>query len=307
MLASVLGKTGTGRAHVAYPASGICGTEETNLGSLTAQANLEYAQGADSSVSISIKNGGGIRAPIGFCNVPAGATGEDALVCNAPAGIEGINAAGEISQLDLEITLRFNNSLTLLDVTGAQLKEILEHAVAATEDGVTPGQFPQVAGIRFSFDPSEAAQTVDVSGDQPLVATVGSRIKNLVVLDDNGADAGGSEVVIVRDGTLDVAAATQVFRVVTLGFIASGGDSYPFPSGAAANIVDLEQEGIQTGEQTFADDGTEQDALAEYLFTNFPADMDEATPAYSVADSDAENDSAIQNLSKVAADTVIAP
>ncbi|TQV68160.1 bifunctional metallophosphatase/5'-nucleotidase [Exilibacterium tricleocarpae] len=280
-------------------------TEETNLGNLSAQANLEYAQDTDSSAAISIKNGGGIRAPIGFCSIPPGATGEDALECNPPAGIPGINNPGEISQLDLEIALSFNNSLSLVTLTGAQLKEILEHGVAATAAGATPGQFPQVAGIRFSFDPSRTAQTVDDSVRPPVVASAGSRIRNLVVLDDNGADAGGSEVVVVQDGVLNPAAAAQTFRVVTLGFIAGGGDRYPFPADAGANVVDLRQSGVQTGFATFADDGTEQDALAEYLNANFPADADAGTPAYDEADTEAEDDRIIQNLSVVAADTVL--
>lgn len=280
-------------------------TEETNIGNLTAQANLVYAQDSDADVAVSIKNGGGIRAPIGFCNVPPGATGDDALVCNPPTGTPGINNPGEISQLDLEITLRFNNSLTLLSVTGEELVQILEHGVAATADGVTPGQFPQVAGIRFSFDPSETAQTVDTSGAQPVVATAGSRIRNLIVLDDNGATTGGNEVVVVRDGVLDATAATQTFRIVTLGFLAGGGDSYPFPNGAAANAVDLEMEDIQTGAVTFADDGTEQDALSEYLNANFPADTDALTPSFDEEDTDADADTVIQNLSIVPADTVL--
>lgn len=280
-------------------------TQETNFGSLTAQANLEYAQETDSTVAISIKNGGGIRAPIGFCNVPAGATGEDALECNPPAGIEGINRAGEISQLDLEIALRFNNALTLLTLTGAELKEILEHGVAASGEGATPGQFPQVGGVRFSFDPAQTAQTVDTSVTPPSVATAGARVRNLVVLDSNGAEAGGSEVVVVRDGVLEPTAAAQTFRIVTLGFLAGGGDSYPFPSGAAANVVELEQEGVQTGNTTFADNGTEQDALAEYLFVNYPADESDATASYSVEDVDAVQDTTIQNLEMVAEDTVI--
>lgn len=280
-------------------------TEETNFGSLTAQANLEYAQLTDASVAVSIKNGGGIRASIGYCSVPPGATGDDAVVCNAPAGIEGINNPGEVSQLDLEIALRFNNSLSLVTLTGEQLKQVLEHGVAASSDGATPGQFPQVAGIRFSFDPAQTAQTVDDSVSPPTVSTAGSRIRNLVVLDSNGAQADGSEVVVVENGVLNPTAASQTFRVVTLGFLAGGGDRYPFPSGAAANIVDLEADGVQTGNTVFADDGTEQDALAEYMFTNFPADDSDATPSFSVEDVSAEQDVTIQNLSKVAADTVL--
>jgi 2',3'-cyclic-nucleotide 2'-phosphodiesterase (5'-nucleotidase family) len=283
-------------------------TEETNVGNLTADANLAYAQATDPSVAISIKNGGGIRAPIGFCNVPAGSTNENDLVCNPPAGTAGINSPGEISQLDLEITLRFNNSLTLLTVTGSQLKEIIEHGVAATADGVTPGQFPQVSGIRFSFDPDNTAQTVDTTGAQPVVATAGSRVVNLVVEDDNGAQAGGNEVVVVNNGVLDPTAATQTFRIVTLGFLAGGGDSYPYPADTAANVVDLEEEGVQAGNVTFADNGTEQDALSEYLYTNFPVDAvdtADALPAFTDADTEAADDTRIQNLNIVTTDTVL--
>lgn len=283
-------------------------TEETNFGNLTAEANLSYAQDSDDSVVISLKNGGGIRAPIGACVAPPGSTDESDVVCNAPTGTPGINNPGEISQLDLEIALRFNNSLTLMTVTGAQLKEILEHGVSATADGVTPGRFPQVAGIRFSFDPAATAQTVDTSGVQPIVATAGSRIINLVVEDDNGAQASGNEVVIVNNGVLDATAATQTFRIVTLGFLAGGGDSYPFPADVAANVVDLEEEDVQSGNATFADNGTEQDALSEYLYSNFPidaVDTGDAFPAYTDTDTTAADDTRIQNLNAVPADTIL--
>jgi 2',3'-cyclic-nucleotide 2'-phosphodiesterase (5'-nucleotidase family) len=277
-------------------------TEETNLGNLTADANLAYAQANDATVAVSLKNGGGIRAAIGSCVVPPGATGPDAEVCSAPAGTPGINRPGEVSQLDLEIALRFNNSLTMMDLTGAELKQILEHAVAASDGSSTPGRFPQVAGIRFSYDISETAQTVNDSVSPPVVTGVGSRIRNLVVLDDNGAQAGGNKVTVVQNGVLDGTAATQVFRIVTLGFLAGGGDSFPFP---ANNVVDLEEAGVQSGNVTFADNGTEQDALAEYLFSNFPADTDEATPSFDAADVDAADDTRIQNLDEVATDTVL--
>ncbi|MEB3212745.1 MAG: hypothetical protein VKL39_15400 [Leptolyngbyaceae bacterium] len=83
---------------------------------------------------------------------------------------------------------------------------------------------------------------------------------------------------------------TELFRIVTLSFLADGGDGYPFPTGPAANRVDLTEEGVQTGDATFADDGTEQDALAEYLFDNFfntPFDEADTGPAL---------DERIQNL-----------
>ncbi|AVH65775.1 MULTISPECIES: DUF4330 family protein [unclassified Nostoc] len=49
-------------------------TQETNLGNLTAEANLAIAKGYDPKTVISIKNGGGIRDNIGIYTFPAGST-----------------------------------------------------------------------------------------------------------------------------------------------------------------------------------------------------------------------------------------
>lgn len=44
--------------------------------------------------------------------------------------------------------------VVLLDVTAAELKDILEHGAAGTAPGAAPGQFPQIAGMRVGYDPS---------------------------------------------------------------------------------------------------------------------------------------------------------
>ncbi len=63
------------------------------------------------------------------------------------------------------------------------------------------------------------------------------------------------------------------------------------------NRVDLiEQPAPPTNLSTFADDGTEQDALAEYLAENFPADSDLNTPAFDSVDVAIAEDTRIQNL-----------
>ena len=249
-------------------------TEETNFGNLSADANLAYAQSVEPSTAISIKNGGGIRGAIGACVVPPGSTDAADAVCSAPTGIPGVSEAGSISQLDLEIALRFNNGLSLVTVTGEDLKALMENGVSAVEN--VGGPFPQLAGMTLSFDAT-----------QP----VGSRVVGLEVLDANGAEEGGERVTVVENGEL-TAAATQTFRVVTLGFLAEGGDDFPFPTGEAANVVDLVQEGTQTGTFTFTDDGTEQDALAEYL----AADYADAGSAFDIADTAATEDTRIINI-----------
>ncbi len=270
-------------------ARGSVRTEETNMGNLTAQANLAYAQATEAAVAISLKNGGGIRAAIGQCTYPPGSTNPEDLVCSAPQGVPGINEPGDISQLDIQTTLRFNNGLTLMTLTGTQLAGVIEHAVSGWAEGATPGSFGQVAGVRYSFDPTLAA---------------GSRIVNLVIDDSNGAEAGSDSVVVVENGVLDATAANQSFRIVTLGYLAGGGDGYPFPASddAAANMVSLVVDDQFTGTATFAEDGTEQDALAEYLLANHPVD---GSSNFAEADTTAENDTVIQNLSVVPVDTIL--
>jgi 5'-nucleotidase / UDP-sugar diphosphatase len=135
-------------------ARGSVRTEETNLGNLAADAQLVYAQSIDPSTSISIKNGGGIRGPIGACIIPPGSTDASARVCNPPTGTPGLTEPGSVSQLDLEIAFRFNNALSLVTVTGEQLKALMEQAVSVVEN--VGGPFPQIAGMTLTFDPSQA-------------------------------------------------------------------------------------------------------------------------------------------------------
>ncbi|HAJ42298.1 MAG TPA: bifunctional metallophosphatase/5'-nucleotidase, partial [Alcanivorax sp.] len=159
-------------------------TQETNLGNLTADANLWLARQYDPSVQVSIKNGGGIRDDIGYFVIPPGSTSEDDLEFFPPAANESAGKAeGDISQFDLEGSLRFNNTLTVGDVTAAELHQLLEHAVAKVE-GVA-GQFPQVAGLRFSFDPTRQGLRSTANGDD--VDQAGERVRSLALVDDNGA------------------------------------------------------------------------------------------------------------------------
>ena len=113
-------------------------TQETNLGNLTADANLAYAQEVDSDVVISIKNGGGIRDNIGAVIAPPGSTSPEDVEKLPPQANElAGKEEGDISQLDITNSLRFNNGLTLLTVTAEELLEIIEHGVSETEQGAT--------------------------------------------------------------------------------------------------------------------------------------------------------------------------
>ena len=244
---------------------GAVRTEETNLGNLTADANLDAARRFDPTVVVSLKNAGGIRASIGV--TASGSTlppPENPLVGKV---------AGEISQIDIENTVRFNNGLSLLTLTATQLLEVIEHGVARSEPGSTPGQFPQVAGVAFSFD-----------GSQP----VGSRVGSLVL-----TDANGNRTDIIAEKGEVVGDKDRTFRIVTLDFLADGGDNYPYPTFPNTDRVDLSTTIIEEqsgGKAIFSAPGREQDALAEYLASTFSI-----TP-YAVSDVGPEGDERIQNL-----------
>jgi 2',3'-cyclic-nucleotide 2'-phosphodiesterase (5'-nucleotidase family) len=280
-------------------------SEETNLGNLTADANLFVARQADSGVSVSIKNGGGIRAEIGAI-VGQPIPEELPPLANPGAG----KPAGAVSQLDIENSLRFNNSLTILAVTAANLERIVEHAVAAWTPTATPGQFGQFGGLAFSFDPSRVSQVITQTGpaNDPTGASVtreGERVRNLVVTDGDG----NAVDTLVRDGVFQ-GDPNRVIEVVTLNFLAGngspgqrflGGDSYPFPlftiPGTRVDLLNSPLLG--DGAAGFAAKGSEQDALAEFLLARH------GTPAtaFDVADTTPLGDLRIQNLN-FRADTV---
>ncbi len=177
---------------------------------------------------------------------------------------------GGVSRLDIENSLRFNNLLTALTLNTDQLRIVLEHGVAGVRDGATPGAFPQVGGVAFSFDPSGTAQVLSPSG---AVTTPGTRVRTIRLLDANGRPG----EVLVRNGQV---VSSRDLRVVTLNFLANpgsatpglGGDSYPFPA-FARDRVDLNL--------------GEQDAFAVFM---------QSIGTFSQADTPAARDERIQNL-----------
>jgi 2',3'-cyclic-nucleotide 2'-phosphodiesterase (5'-nucleotidase family) len=216
-------------------------TQETNLGNLSADANLWVAQQFDPTVAVSLKNGGGIRAAIG--EVVALTDTTSAFLPPQANPLSG-KAEGEVSQLDIENTLRFNNALSVLTLSASDLKAVIENGLEEYDGSTTSGAFPQLAGVRVSFDPSRPA---------------GDRIVNLSIVDADGnlIDA------IVLNGNI-VKNPEREIRIVTLDFLAGGGDGYPFDS-LGVDRVDLDTVLLDAGVASFADPGTEQDAIAEYL------------------------------------------
>lgn len=261
-------------------------TEETNLGNLTADANLAAAQSVDESVRVSLINSGGIRTAIGEVD-------DHGQLLPPPRNLETGKEEGQISQFNIVNSLRFNNDLTLLTVTAQELELLLEHSVAATKEGATPSQFPQVSGLSFSFDPSQPAIAFD---EQANILTEGERIQSLSILNADGS----VHDVIVEEGNL-IGDPSREIRLVTLDFLSGtfsdsdfiGGEGYPFPA-FAEDVVNLSEVLTDQGQATFADPGSEHDALAEFLVENFPIG---GNVAFNQAETPPTKDERIINLS----------
>ncbi len=137
-------------------------TKETNLGNLAADA-VRYAAKSD----IGFVNGGNIRISI---------------------------KTGDVTFGDVAALFPFGNTIRVIEMTGAEVKETLEVSVSGYP--ATAGGFLQVSGLKFKFNK-----------DKP----VGSKVEELMI--------GG--ILIDSDETKN-----KVFTVAVNDYLAIGGDNY---------------------------------------------------------------------------------
>jgi 5'-nucleotidase len=147
-------------------------------GNLVTDAILDRVKGQ--GVTIVIQNGGGLRASID----------------------QGVITMGEVLTV-----LPFQNTLATFQLTGKDIVASLEHGVSAVEE--TKGQFPQVAGLKYSFDKT--------------VAPNGGRVKDVQVKE------GDAWVPIDPE---------KVYLIGTNNFTRGGGDGYKLFA-AAQNAYDF--------------------------------------------------------------------
>jgi 5'-nucleotidase len=121
--------------------SAVNRTQETNIGDFITDA-FRAATNAD----IGLMNGGSIRA-------------------------DEIIRVGTLTKRDVLSMLPFKNKVVKVELSGATLRQVLEHGVARSAEDAEPGRFPQVAGVKFSFDatkpPGSRIASLTVNG-KPL-------------------------------------------------------------------------------------------------------------------------------------------
>jgi 5'-nucleotidase/UDP-sugar diphosphatase len=161
-------------------------SQEMPLGDLVADSWLAWLPHAD----VAAVNGGGIRG-------------------------DRIFAKGPISYLTLETILPFGNTIVMINMTGEEIKQMLEVSAAALDPettGVQDGGFLQVAGIKFKIDRKA----------QPFAATYdGLKLKNLT---SSGSRV--SEIFIQRNGTWEPLGGQKRYEALVSSFTADGGDGY---------------------------------------------------------------------------------
>lgn len=110
-------------------------SRETNLGSWLADVYRKSVQ-----ADVAIINGGTIRS-------------------NATVD------AGKLSKRDILTLLPFENPIVKVKISGQTLRRALEYGVAEVPGNSEAGQFPQVSGVRFSYDARlpKGARIADIS------------------------------------------------------------------------------------------------------------------------------------------------
>jgi 5'-nucleotidase len=148
----------------------VCRYAECTMGNLVADGMRWATQNSD--VQVALINGGGLRTSI---------------------------PAGDISTGSVLEVLPFSNNIATLKLTGVDLLAALENGVSRAEspDNAGTGRFPQVSGLRFSWDATKPA---------------GERIVSAEVQNDDGSYS-----------PLDPDA---IYHVATLTFLRQGGDDY---------------------------------------------------------------------------------
>jgi 5'-nucleotidase / UDP-sugar diphosphatase len=154
-----------------------CRQVECTMGNLVAEAMLDRVK--DQGATIAFQNGGGLRASI---------------------------SAGQVTMGQVLAVLPFQNTLSTFEAKGSTLLKALENGVSQIEDG--SGRFPQVAGMKFAFDPAQPP---------------GSRVSDVMVREGDVW------------GPIDP---DKVYMVVTNDFVRKGGDGFRMFVSEAMNAYD---------------------------------------------------------------------
>ncbi len=95
-----------------------------------------------------------------------------ALINGGSIRADSLISPGQLTTREILQILPFKNRVVKVQVNGDTLRQALEHGVARSAEDAEPGRFPQISGIRFTFDasrkPGSRITAVTVNG-KPLL------------------------------------------------------------------------------------------------------------------------------------------
>lgn len=166
-----VGTVDYGRSSAACNTEGSVSLRGGDIQQLVAQAYLEVANAQYGGADISLQSGGGVRIPL----------------------------TGNVTAAQVIQVLPFGNKLFRLDITGAEVKSMLEDGLEAVYGtGGSTGPYPYTGGLRYDVNAS---------------AAFGQRVSNIEVRD-------------ARSGNWAALDAARTYKLFVLSFNATGGDGY---------------------------------------------------------------------------------
>ncbi|KAA9388236.1 5'-nucleotidase C-terminal domain-containing protein [Neorhizobium galegae] len=186
----------------------VCRAKECSMGNLVADAMLDRTKGQ--GIAIAIQNGGGLRASID---------------------------AGEVTQGEVVSVLPFQNTLATFQLTGADVVKALENGVSQIDDGA--GRFPQVAGLKYSFDKSKpaGAKVSDVQVKEGDKFVPIDPAKTYGVVTNNFMRAGGDGYAIFKTGGKNAYDYGPDLADVTAEFVAARNPYKPYTDGRITDLT----------------------------------------------------------------------
>ncbi|MDQ3334558.1 MAG: 5'-nucleotidase C-terminal domain-containing protein [Myxococcota bacterium] len=196
---TVLKSVVIGSSTVAIRRADSCGRGDGRLCESLIGNVVTDAMRHDTDADFAITNSGGIRA-----DLTCPSTNNPFDFCPAFTGTPLPITNGQV-----QTVLPFGNIVVQSNITGAELKAMLENGVAGLPGAV--GRFPQVSGLCATYD---------------IARVAGSRVTSVVRQAADGSCTGA---------TVDLTAAAS-YVVLQNDFMASGGDGYPNVSARTSTL-----------------------------------------------------------------------
>ena len=187
----------------------VCRAAECAMGNLVADAILDRTK--SQGMTIAITNGGGLRA-----------------------SIDG----GPVSMGEVLSVLPFQNTVATFQLKGSDLLTALENGLGQIEEGA--GRFPQVSGMKYSFDKSKPAGSrvvsVEVKEGDAFVPL--DPAKTYGVVSNNYMRAGGDGYSVFAKAGMNAYDFGPNLELVVADYLAAHRPYQPYTDGRITEVAD---------------------------------------------------------------------